>query len=99
MYLNLKNTFVDSSGYWPASILSAKVSYPFTGFNDKLGNTNEYDLDYSIKLIHNLGFNLYIRDNSKLNFPAYYVVAPGMSELVINKSNCTLLNLGIKLSL
>ena len=98
MYLNLKNTFVDSSGYWPASILSAKVSYPFTGFNDKLGNTNEYDLDYSIKLIHNLGFNLYIRDNSKLNFPAYYVVAPGMSELVKNKSNCTLLNLGSKLN-
>lgn len=79
---NLLNIFINGSGYWPKSIVLDKPSYPFVGFNPNLGLSNKQDLDYSISLINNLGYNIYIRNNSSLGFPTFYVVIPGMSQIL-----------------
>lgn len=91
-YINLKKIFVNSSGLWPSSILKNDYSYQYAGLDTSLGRSNDEDLDYSLNLIRSLRYNVYIRDNSKLGFPTYYIIVPGMSELVINKSNCCLYN-------
>lgn len=78
---NLINIFVGGRGYWPASILQEQSSYEFKGFNRELGMSNTADLNYCMDLVRKLGYNLYIRDNSILGFPTYYVVVPGMSQM------------------
>ncbi|SKC38045.1 ribosomal protein S12 methylthiotransferase accessory factor [Bacteroidales bacterium WCE2008] len=67
------------TGQWPESIFYSTPSYQFAGFDDSLGKDNDSDLRYGFKLIGDLGSNLYIRDNSFLGFPTYYVIAPGLS--------------------
>lgn len=79
---NLMKIFVNGTGIWPYSILQDKESYKFEGFNPLLGQSNSFDLRYSIQLIEKLGYNVYIRNNSFLGFPAYYVVVPGMSQIL-----------------
>lgn len=79
---NLMKIFINGTGYWPMSILKQDFSYEFKGFNMLLGESNSYDLSYSIKLIKELGYNMYIRDNSILGFPTYLVVIPGMSQII-----------------
>lgn len=83
---NLMKIFLNGTGFWPVSILGETESYPFIGFSDDLGKTNVKDLSYCLDLISNkLGHNIYIRDNSTLGFPAYYVVIPGMSQILDKK--------------
>lgn len=79
-YLMLK----DGSGQWPSSIFYATPSYNYKGFNRSLGNNDSEDLKYAAELICKLGSNLYIRDNSFLGFPSYYVIAPGLSWVYRN---------------
>lgn len=79
---NLMNIFIDGTGFWPISILKEQSSYAFNGFNLNYGNSNSEDIRYAIHLIHRLGYNVYIRDNSILGFPTYYVVVPGMSQII-----------------
>ena len=69
----------NGTGNWPESIFYAKPSYSFCDFNPSLGKDNAIDLKYACKLINDLGSNLYIRDNSYLGFPSYYIIAPGLS--------------------
>lgn len=71
----------NGTGDWPESIFYATPSYHFSGFDESLGRDNSVDLKYGCKLISDLGSNLYIRDNSYLGFPAYYVMAPGLSGI------------------
>lgn len=71
----------NGTGNWPKSIFYSIPSYDFGGFNESLGQDNYIDLQYACKLIKDLGSNLYIRDNSYLGFPAYYVIAPGLSGI------------------
>lgn len=79
---NLIKIFINGTGFWPMSVLHGEESYTFKGFNHLLGETNVYDLKYSINLIEAMGYNVYIRNNSFLGFPAYYVVVPGMSQIL-----------------
>ena len=74
----------NGTGNWPESIFFARPSYHFSGFNESLGIDNLVDLKYGCKLIEHLGSNLYIRDNSYLGFPTYYVIAPGLSSICTN---------------
>ncbi len=78
---NLMNIMINGSGYWPDSIFKEKKSYDFHGYDKQLGISNATDLNYCIELLKRLGHNIYIRDNSSLGFPAYYVVIPGMSQI------------------
>ena len=79
---NLMKIFIDGTGFWPISILRETPSYDFEGFNEKYGLSNSDDIRIAINLIHILGYNIYIRNNSTLGFPAYYVVVPGMSQII-----------------
>ncbi|MCR4774715.1 MAG: YcaO-like family protein [Prevotella sp.] len=79
---NLMNIFINGTGFWPISIFKENPSYNFKGFNPALGQTNAYDIQYCINLIKGLGYNVYIRDNSMLGFPTYYIVVPGMSQIL-----------------
>lgn len=76
-YLNLKT----GAGIWPASIFGTEESYPFEGFNHSRTMSDREDLDYMVELIRKNGFELYVRDNSFLGFPAFFVYIPGMSEV------------------
>lgn len=80
---NLTKIFINGTGYWPNSILKREPSYKFAGLNNSLGESNISDLNYCINIITNkLGLNIYIRNNSILGFPAYYVVIPGISQIL-----------------
>lgn len=77
----LFKTYVDSKGIFPISLLSDKFSYDFLGFSDNMGNSDESDLAFLIKLISDLGYNIYIRNTSYLEFPTFHIFVPGMSEI------------------
>ena len=79
---NLIKIFINGSGFWPISVLHGEESYRFKEFNHLLGESNAYDLKYSLDLIEKMGYHVYIRNNSFLGFPAYYVVVPGMSQII-----------------
>ena len=72
---------VNGSGIFPKEIFSKNASWDFKGF--ELQSTDSYDED--LRLIHSWlvqkGYTLYIRDNSFLNFPAYHLFIPGLSEI------------------
>lgn len=68
------------SGFWPYSVLLPEASYEFKGFDELLGQSNYSDFEFSVNRLKELGLNLYIRDNSILDFPAYFVIIPGFSQ-------------------
>lgn len=62
-----------------------QILYPFNGLNRNLGGSNVTDLKYCIDLIEKMGFNIYIRNNSILGFPTYYIIIPGMSQILMKR--------------
>jgi len=79
---NYDSILINGTGLWPISIFYSKPSYEFEGFNSQFGLSNSSDLKYCIDLMKTLGLNVYIRNNSILGFPTFYVFIPGL----INKS-------------
>lgn len=77
----INETFVVSTGHYPISLFYPKPSYSFNGFNESWGNSDKTDLLLMTNLIKNLGYSIYIRDNSFLGFPTYSIYVLGMSEL------------------
>ena len=84
---NLQKIYINHSGYWPISLFSNNPSYEFKGFNALYGKSDNEDIKHCINLINNQGYNIYIRDNSVLGFPAYYIVIPGFSQLITRKEH------------
>lgn len=82
---NFQKILISHSGYWPMSIFSDEYSYPFEGFDPAWGKSEAGDLKYCIDHLQALGYTIYIRDNSILGFPAYYIVIPGFSQVVRKK--------------
>ena len=79
---NLLKLFVTGTGVWPSAvILGGEPSYPFKGFDPSYGQSNKQDFEICLRLIKDNGCTLYIRDNSVLGFPSYFVLIPGMSEI------------------
>lgn len=76
---NLMNILVSGEGDWPVSIFKNEHLPKFSGFNREVFSGS--DLNFCIDLITQLGYNIYIRDNSILESPTYYVVIPGMSQI------------------
>lgn len=87
---NFCKLFTTGYGYWPSSIISNLDSYKFTPYNKEYAQSDENDLRISYDIIRRLGYNIYIRNNSILGFPSYYVVIPGMSNVWISKFDCNL---------
>ncbi len=78
---NFLSVFETGSGVFPNEIFfkdKNKKIYqnPFLNFEN-----NEETRSYYINLIKTLGYNVYIRDNSFLNFPTVHIVIPGMSNV------------------
>lgn len=86
-YYNLNRIFINGSGFWPESIFSEDYSYSFEGFNPMWGICDEKDLSYGLNVVKQLGYEVYIRDNSILGFPSYYIVIPGMSQHIYAKEH------------
>lgn len=79
-HLNFYKTFTSGTGYWPNNIFFSDASYSFNGFDFPITQNDITDLNNIINKIHELGFNIYIRDVSYLNFPSFRIYIPGMSE-------------------
>ncbi len=82
---NYHKILESSSGIWPLSILSPIPSYEYTGENPNWGLSNEDDLKYCFNIIKQLGFNIYIRNNSITGFPTYYIIIPGMNQVLFSR--------------
>ena len=89
-HINLLNIFNSATGQWPDSIFSDEYSYEFKGLNFNYGKSNKSDLMYLIKLVGELGYQIYIRDVSYLGFNSYYVLIPGLSQDKKNISDYTI---------
>ena len=83
--INFKKVLIDSSGSWPDSILYKQPSYEFSGFDSLLGLDDGDDLRFSINLIKDLGYNIYVRNNTISEFPTYFIIIPGMSQTTRDK--------------
>lgn len=83
IFLNGNQIFAYGNGLWPKSIFSSQSSYDFNGLNNTLNRSDKQDLEFIKQKIYELGFDIYIRDVSFLDFPSYYIVVPGMSEYPI----------------
>lgn len=86
-HVNLERIFVNGSGYWPLTIFSNSYSYSHTPFPNTYGLSNESDLKIALDIINGLGFNLFVRNNSYLGFPAFYILIPGMSQIVADRKS------------
>lgn len=84
---NFIHILVNGTGFWPESIMYKKSTYQFSGFNKEIGLSNREDLKFSFDLIKKLGYNIFIRNNSILGFSTFYVVIPGMSQILKRSSS------------
>ncbi|MBF1411285.1 MAG: YcaO-like family protein [Prevotella pallens] len=78
-YDNFNNIIKNSSGIWPSWILYEKASYKGSLYPSVYGDDNKSDVNIAFKIISELGYNVYIRDNTASNIPALYIYIPGMS--------------------
>ena len=86
-HVNLERIFVNGSGHWPITIFSSSYSYVHAPYPDTYGLSNATDLKIALSIINSLGCNLFIRNNSYLGFPAFYILVPGMSQVVMDRKN------------
>lgn len=80
-YNNYPNLMKVGFGSYPLSFLAGEPSYEFTPWEGKSLSTNKEMLAYLLRIIHQEGYEVLIRDSSHLGFPAYQVIIPGMSEI------------------
>lgn len=73
-------TYNNGSGHWQNCIFQNKPSYNLTDFEFAFAKNDTEDLAFLKNKIKKLGYTLYIRDVSFLNFDAFYLYIPGMSD-------------------
>lgn len=78
---NFSLTIQSYSGQWPPHILNSKPDYEFEGFDHPVSVSDDQDLTYLFDLLKNNNKKLYIRDNSFLGHPSYYIYIPDLSEI------------------
>ena len=78
--LNFQSISNTGIGLWPSN-MHGNLSDSFEGFAHPVTESDEDDLRYMSRVAVNLGRDVYIRDNSILGFPSYFVLIPGMSEV------------------
>jgi ribosomal protein S12 methylthiotransferase accessory factor len=79
--INLSKTIRAYAGQWPPTILDRKPSYNFTGFKHTDSLSDHDDLICLFRILKDENRKVFIRDNSFLDQPAYFVFVPGMSEI------------------
>ena len=74
-------SFLGGIGQYPISLFYETPSYEYKGYNSLLSSDDDYDLNFMLNTINNMGFSIYVRDVSFLGFPSYRIYIPGMSEI------------------
>ena len=80
-YENLKNSFINGTGAYPSNIQNDERTPGFQGFAHPVTVSDDDDFQYMLDIAKRCGKNVYIRDNSYLGIPAFYVFIPGMSDI------------------
>jgi len=76
---NLESHFVDSSGLIAYDFFKNKPDYEFADWNHN--TTTEDEFEYCSRIIHDMGFDIYISDYNHLNVYACRIIVPGMSDI------------------
>ena len=76
---NIEIHFVDSSGVISWNFMSNKPDYKFVHWN--FSKTTAQDYEWSVKTIHDMGFDIYVADFTHLDVYACRIIVPGMSEI------------------
>lgn len=76
---NLETHFIDSSGLISYDFFKNKPDYEFVDWDHN--STTEQEFEYCCKLIHDMGFDIYISDYQHLNVYACRIIVPGMSDI------------------
>ena len=77
--LDMENAICYGRGQWPSSIFNDNTKFKFNQDSLFYQKKIENDLQYCVKVIDYFNCDLYIRDNSILGFPTYYIIIPGMN--------------------
>lgn len=72
---------INGSGRFPECIFDDTPSYPFQTLVRMNQETEREELKALTDFVRQSGYTLYVRDNSFLNFPAYHLYIPGLSEV------------------
>lgn len=82
LFNEFKRSLMHGRGRQYASFFSDTPSYPYQGHTTiPVGDDFREDLHNICQWIINKGYDIYIRDNSFLGFPALHIVIPGLSEI------------------
>ncbi len=76
---NLETHFIDSSGLISYDFFKNKPDYEFADWDHD--STTEEEFEYCCKIIHELGFDIYISDYEHLNVYTCRIIVPGMSDI------------------
>ncbi len=76
---NLESHFVDSSGLISYDFFKNKPDFEFADWNHN--STTEDEFEYCSRIIHDMGFDIYISDYNHLNVYACRIIVPGMSDI------------------
>jgi len=89
----------DDVGDIPNEFFTKEYSWEFKPWNQFLNYSNKDGLQYHLNLVLNNGFNVYIRNNSYLRFPVFFVYIPKMSlnHVPINEYQYDLYNIYIEI--
>jgi ribosomal protein S12 methylthiotransferase accessory factor len=76
---NLETHFIDSSGLIAYDFFKDKADYKFYDWDHDANTTDEFE--YLSRIIHNMGFDIYIADYEHLNVYSCRIIVPGMSDI------------------
>ncbi len=76
---NLETHFIDSSGLISYDFFKNKPDYEFADWNHNTSTEDEFE--YCSRIIHEMGFDIYIADYNHLNVYACRIIVPGMSDI------------------
>ena len=79
---NIINSFKAGMAQYPYQILGNKTTFDFVEMPDVEGCDNIYLLNRYLYGFKKKGYTVYIRDESKLGFPSFHIIIPGISEIV-----------------
>lgn len=76
---NLEIHFIDSSGLISYEFFKNKPDYEFADWDHNTSTEDEFD--YCSRIIHEMGFDIYISDYNHLDVYACRIIVPGMSDI------------------
>lgn len=82
VFNEFKRSLMYGRGRQHEAFFTSRPTYPHKGHTTiPCGNNFREDLHHICQWLMNKGYDIYIRDNSFLGFPALHIVVPGLSEI------------------